>query len=122
MKTGPSLALFLALGCVLFVASAAHAQITTADLVGTVRDTTGGVVPGATVTLTNDATGASRSAITADGGTYIFTSLLPGRYTIAVEIPGFPKGGTHPASNCRSINAHRSTWTSKSGTSSETVR
>ena len=91
MKTGPSLALFLALGCVLFVASTAHAQITTADLVGTVRDTTGGVVPGATVTLTNDATGTSRSAITADGGTYIFTALLPGNYTIAVEIPGFRK-------------------------------
>ena len=91
MKTGPSLALFLALGCVLLVASTAHAQITTADLVGTVRDTTGGVVPGATVTLTNDATGTSRSAITADGGTYIFTALLPGNYTIAVEIPGFRK-------------------------------
>ena len=35
----------------------AHAQVTTADLVGTIRDSSGGVVPGVTVALTNEATG-----------------------------------------------------------------
>src|SRR5436309_6053613 len=86
------LALFLALGSLLFISSAtASAQVTTADLVGTIKDTSGGVVPGVTVSLTNEATGVSRSATTSDGGTYIFTSLQPGRYRLAAELPGFRK-------------------------------
>jgi hypothetical protein len=39
----------------------ATAQVTTADLVGTIRDSSGAVVPGVTVTLTNQATGVVRS-------------------------------------------------------------
>ena len=48
-------------------------------------------MPGVTVALTNEATGVSRSATTGDGGTYIFTSLQPGRYKLTAEIQGFRK-------------------------------
>jgi hypothetical protein len=65
--------------------------VTTADLVGTIKDTSGAVVPGVTVALTNEATGVTRSATTGDGGTYIFTSLQPGRYRLFAELPGFRK-------------------------------
>lgn len=82
----------LALGSLLLLLSAtARAQVTTADLVGTIRDSSRGVVPGVTVALTNEATGVSRSATTGAGGSYIFTSLQPGRYKLTAEIPGFRK-------------------------------
>ena len=84
------LVLFLALGSLLFIASAtARAQVTTADLVGTIKDSSGAVVPGVTVALTNEATGVSRSTTSGDGGTYSFTSLQPGRYRLTAELQGF---------------------------------
>src|SRR5439155_3823398 len=84
--------LLLAAGSLLLVSSAlASAQVTTADLVGTIKDSSGAVVPGVTVALTNEATGVSRSVTTSDGGTYIFTSLQPGRYRLTTELPGFRK-------------------------------
>jgi outer membrane receptor protein involved in Fe transport len=69
----------------------ARAQITTADLVGTIRDVSGGIVPGVTVTMTNEATGVTRSATTGEGGTYVFTALPPGVYTLTAELAGFRK-------------------------------
>lgn len=86
------LSLLVVLGFLLFLSSTpARAQVTTADLVGTIRDSSGGVVPGVTVTLTNEATGVNRTATTGEGGTYIFTSLQPGRYRLTAEIQGFRK-------------------------------
>ena len=72
-------------------AAVAHAQVTTADLVGTIRDTSGAIVPGVTVVLTNEATGVDRTVTTGAAGTYIFTSLQPGRYRLTAEIQGFRK-------------------------------
>src|SRR5215510_6754047 len=84
--------LLLALGFLLALISVrASAQVTTADLVGTIRDNTGAVVRGVKVTLTNVATGVSRSVTTTDDGNYIFTSLHPGRYALTAEAPGFRK-------------------------------
>ena len=86
------LALFLALGSLLFISSAtARAQVTTADLVGTIKDSSGAVVPGVTVALTNEATGVSRSTTSGEAGTYSFTSLQPGRYRLTAELQGFRK-------------------------------
>ena len=86
------LPLLLVLGSVLFLSPAtARAQVTTADLVGTIRDVSSGVMPGVTVMLTNEDTGVSRTATTGDGGTYVFTSLQPGRYRLSAEIQGFRK-------------------------------
>jgi hypothetical protein len=56
---------------------------------GTVTDASGGVVPGAKVTLTNMDTNASREATTTEGGTYAFQALAPGRYSFKVEKDGF---------------------------------
>ena len=115
MKTGPLLALFLALGCVLFVASTAHAQITTADLVGTVRDTTGGVVPGATVTLSNDATGDEPIGHHCRRRDLHLHGAASRGLHDRRRNPGVPKGGT-TGSSCKSINAHKSTYSLKSET------
>src|SRR5262245_15877642 len=67
------------------------AQVTTADLVGTVKDGSGAVVAGAQVTATNEATGVSRAVQTDTEGHYLITQLQPGRYTLTAEIPGFRK-------------------------------
>ena len=82
----------LALCSLLMLSTAVgHAQVTTADLIGTIRDTSGAIVPGVTVMLTNEATGVSRTVTTSAAGTYIFTSLQPGRYRLNAEIQGFRK-------------------------------
>ena len=86
------LGMLLAVSVLLVISSVvARAQVTTADLVGTVRDTSGGVMPGVIVAVTNEDTGVSRSMTTGAGGTYVFTSLQPGRYRLTAEISGFRK-------------------------------
>jgi hypothetical protein len=90
-SAGSSISASIVVALMLVTSALASAQVTTADLVGTIKDSSGAVVPGVTVTLTNDATGVSRSVTTSDGGTYIFTSLQPGRYRLTAELPGFRK-------------------------------
>ena len=77
----------------LFVFSAAfvHSQSSTSRITGTVTDINGSIIEGAKVTAINEATAASLTQITSSGGTYAFTSLPAGRYTIEVEQPGFKK-------------------------------
>jgi len=58
-------------------------------IAGTVTDATGAVIPNATVTETNIATNVSKTAVTSSAGTYQFTDLIPGTYTVKVESPGF---------------------------------
>jgi hypothetical protein len=58
---------------------------------GTVTDSSGATVPSATVTITEAATGKVTHLMTSSAGTYISTSLNPGRYSIAVEATGFKK-------------------------------
>src|SRR3989442_5256148 len=62
-----------------------------ASLQGTVMDRNGVVVVGATVTVTNKATGISHEAVTSDTGFYRVPELAPGAYTVTVEAPGFKK-------------------------------
>lgn len=78
--------LFL-LACVLVMPSLA--QVTTADLVGTVTDNTGAVLPNAKVTITNIGTNISRTATTDDAGAYVFNLLPIGTYAVKVEATGF---------------------------------
>jgi len=76
--------------CVLALAASARADVTRFDLAGTVVDGTGGVLPGATVTLKNADTGFVRSTTTDDQGRYAFSALNPtGKWTLSVELPGF---------------------------------
>jgi hypothetical protein len=65
------------------------AQSGTAELNGTVTDSTGAAVSGATVTISNPAIGFSRVLKTSDGGVYSAPALNPGSYTIKVEMQGF---------------------------------
>jgi iron complex outermembrane receptor protein len=60
-----------------------------ATISGTVRDSTGSVVPGATVTATNTATPAERAAVSDAEGRYQLTGLSPGRYELRVVLAGF---------------------------------
>lgn len=56
---------------------------------GTITDQSGGVVPGATVTVTSAATGVARTTISNASGVYRIASLDPGRYEIEVTLEGF---------------------------------
>ncbi len=58
-------------------------------ITGTVTDATGAIVPNATVTATNDATGVVKTTATNSAGTYQFTDLIPGSYTVKMAIAGF---------------------------------
>lgn len=65
------------------------AQFDTASVLGSIRDAKGGAVSGATVTVTNIATGISQRATTDNNGDYIFPTLRIGQYTITAESAGF---------------------------------
>jgi hypothetical protein len=65
------------------------AQKITATIRGTVTDTTGGVVPGANVTVRGEDTGVTRSTVTNSSGVYSFPELQVGTYTVEVAISGF---------------------------------
>src|ERR1017187_393016 len=75
----------------MLVAATAMAQITTADIVGTVVDNSGGVMPHANVTITHASTGVKRTMETNSAGDYVFTQLPIGTYQVVVEAPGFKK-------------------------------
>jgi len=81
----------LALYALILLPLSLAAQVTTADLIGTVRDSSGALVAGAQVTVTNEATGVSRTALTDAAGNYLITQLPPGRYVLTAELAGFRK-------------------------------
>src|SRR5712691_11281716 len=72
-----------------FSTVAALAQLSTASLNGVVRDATGASVLRASVTLHNSDTGVERNTFTNDAGTYVFSDINPGRYTLRVTAPSF---------------------------------
>jgi hypothetical protein len=65
------------------------AQGLTGQISGTVADSGGGVLPGATVTIRNTGTNATREAITGADGTFVFPDLLAGTYDLSVSVQGF---------------------------------
>src|SRR5689334_9841250 len=79
----------LAAALILLAPCTAYGQLSTASLTGIVRDTTGAVVPGATVTLTNIATNVERSTVSNSAGNYSFLNVPPGRYTMQTSATGF---------------------------------
>src|SRR5262245_39838701 len=68
-----------------------QAQSNAADLQGFIKDTTGAVVPNATVTARNAATNVSRSTTSDDSGHYRIVNLPPNDYEITVEAQNFKK-------------------------------
>src|SRR5687767_14029527 len=82
----------LAVSAVLFclvLSAQSFAQSTNATVSGTVQDSTGALIPGVTVTATNNNTGVITSVLTNEAGAYNFASLLPGGYKITAALPGF---------------------------------
>lgn len=77
------------LAAVLLSAGSAAAQIDTAAIVGTVRDASGAVLPGVTITATHDASGVALSVTTNSAGQFVFPSVRVGKYTVAAELQGF---------------------------------
>ena len=73
----------------LSLAASLNAQISTATLVGTVKDATGAVVAGAKVDVRNVDTGIVRSTSTDGGGEYALTNLPAARYNLGVSMAGF---------------------------------
>jgi hypothetical protein len=74
---------------IFLAASAASAQVASATLVGTVTDPSSAVVPGAVITVTNEATGFSRSTVSDGLGNYTFGQISPGVYRVAASKSGF---------------------------------
>src|SRR5256714_10477181 len=81
--------LLVSFSVLLVLCLAVIAQTGTSNITGTVRDTNGAVVAGATVTAKNEATGVTSTQTTTESGLYSFASLPVGNYTITVEKQGF---------------------------------
>ena len=84
----------VAVACVLLLAclaAPARAQFDTAVVLGTVRDDSGGVVPGVAVTLRNTETGITALTHSDDNGNYQFLNVRIGRYEVSAEQQGFSK-------------------------------
>lgn len=79
----------LAFLLVFFVSFVGKAQSSTATLSGTVVDANGAIVPGASVTLSNTATGFERKIVTDDEGSFFIPLLQPANYTLTVARDGF---------------------------------
>jgi outer membrane receptor protein involved in Fe transport len=85
MRRSPGLAVFVLTA--LMAASPAFAQ--NAQVAGTVKDSSGGVMPGVTLTAKNNAMGVTRTEVTDVKGGYRLVALLPGSYTVTAQISGF---------------------------------
>ena len=85
MKSRLALALLSSLGITL----AAWAQVDTATVTGTVRDSSGAVLPNVTVTATEMNTGTKTSAQSGNDGNYVITPVKIGRYAVSAEASGF---------------------------------
>jgi len=80
---------FVMLGLFALLRIPASAQLTTADVLGTVTDTSERALTTAKVTINNLKTSETRQTETTSAGTYAFTVLLPGHYSVSVKAPGF---------------------------------
>src|SRR5713101_2012265 len=86
-----SLSSFLLVGYIGMTVATGLAQVTTATFYGTVTDQTGAVVPGASVTMTSDETGAILTKTSDASGQFVFDFVHIGSYTLRVEAQGFKK-------------------------------
>jgi hypothetical protein len=88
---GRALAILATALVLVFVSGTMLGQAVNATLLGTVTDSTGAVVAGATVRITEMKTGVGRTAATNSSGNYEFVDLPPGEYEVTVEQKGFKK-------------------------------
>ena len=91
-KRAGSVRLALACLAMLVLAAPAWAQLTRGIISGTVSDNSGGVLPGVTVTITNQDTGVVRTTVSNDSGVYRVPALEPGAYTAQISGAGAATG------------------------------
>src|SRR5437588_1869337 len=77
--------------CFFGLITTAYGQFDTAEVLGTVRDSSGSVVPKAAIVLTNQDTAVAVRSTTDDNGNYTFFDVKPGRYQLTAEMTGFAK-------------------------------
>jgi hypothetical protein len=87
------------------IARPAGAQITSASLVGWVRDSQGAAIPGATVTLTSNTRGTTTEMVTTADGDFVFPTVQADTYSLKVALPGLKSGADNmsrfpPATRC----------------------
>ena len=105
MRKPYSICLFLLL---ISIGMPSLAQTVDTAITGTVTDSTGAVIPGATVTVTSATTGIAKRAVTASAGEYNVNYLTPGAYDLTVAATDSPL--TQRRASCwRSTNRRRST-------------
>jgi hypothetical protein len=80
-----------AAGLALVSSQVSFCQTITGVISGTVVDTSRSVIPGAKITLINEETRVDRTTTTESTGNFVFTAVLPGRYTVSVEAQGFKR-------------------------------
>lgn len=83
------LVLCLSYGLSAFSSSLFARQVSSASLLGEAHDETSAVIPGVKITARNEATGFSRTTLSAADGSYRIDDLLPGHYTVSAEKQGF---------------------------------
>src|SRR5580658_3272691 len=91
LRSTPRFGCFVALFAALLFCEALNGQSTSGTVLGTVKESSGAVVPGAMVNLTNTGTNAKHSTVTGDTGTYQFVNLEVGTYQLTIEASGFQK-------------------------------
>jgi hypothetical protein len=79
----------VAMAMALLIPTFVFAQAGGSTLSGRVSDSSGGAVPGVTVTAVNTQTGFQRNAVTESDGTYRLLAVPPGTYTVTAELSGF---------------------------------
>src|SRR5437870_13374525 len=91
MRKLPVACIVFSLILVILAGAAGHAfgQSSNATVSGTLTDSTGAVLPGVSITATNNGTGVVTSVFSNEAGVYNFASLLPGVYTVKAELSGF---------------------------------
>ncbi|HKS82408.1 MAG TPA: carboxypeptidase-like regulatory domain-containing protein [Candidatus Acidoferrales bacterium] len=83
-------AMFVVLASLILVPTISYGQARIeGQLSGTVVDSSGAVVPGATITLTQPSTGLTRTVPSSETGAFVFPDLLPGTYKVTVDAKGF---------------------------------
>ena len=86
-----TLSVFMIALCVFMAANWASAQENSADILGTVTDAGGAVIPNVKITVVNSATNDTKVATTNASGDYVFNLLPSGQYTVTAEAPSFKK-------------------------------
>ncbi len=105
---------------ILIATSPLTAQVTTATFYGIVNDSSGAVIPGAEVILSNENTNASVTRVTDERGEFGFNFIAVGRYTLKISLPGFKTSETRGMELGAAQNV-RKTFTLEVGSVSDSV-